>query len=454
MRDAAWRQMGFGPTMLAVAIATGLALRLGPILLADFPLRDGGLFVTMANDIRNAGFGLPEFSTYNAGDVPFAYPPLGLYVLALVPGDPISTERWLPLVWSLLAIPAAYLLARELIDERRAGLATLIFAAMPCTWAIEGGGVTRALAFALLLFSLWRIAILLKSPGIQNAVAAGILGGAAILTHPAVGPSGAATAALLFAFTPSRRGLAALAGAGVIALAIVAPWLALIVSRYGTGSVFAAAISHQQDDALRRLITFGPSWIGTTDFVLPLAILGGAIVAHRRQWLLAVWVVLMIVVPGAEGRYAALAWAMLAATGAMVVAGAVVSAGALRAVAAVGFAWLFVTSLGAGYRLFDAIPTSVRETMVEAGGRVPPTTRFAVVATGTGLEHAVLDWFPTLSGRVSVGTYMGLEWTTPERWNEALGMSYQINRGDIPPSANYVFTVEGSSATWEPVPPD
>src|SRR6185503_19542427 len=106
MTTGAWRGIRAGHALLAIAIVTGLLLRLGPILLSDFPLRDGGLFVTMANDIRHAGFGLPEFSTYNTGEVPFAYPPLGLYILAILPGDPITTERWLPLVWSLLAIPA------------------------------------------------------------------------------------------------------------------------------------------------------------------------------------------------------------------------------------------------------------------------------------------------------------------------------------------------------------
>src|SRR5207247_5248175 len=135
-----------------------------------------------------SGLTLPEFSTFNGGDIPFVYPPLGLYILALIPGDPISTERWLPLVWSMVAIPGAYLLARELSDARRAGLTALIFAAMPVTWAIEGGGVVRALGLALFLFALWRLAVLLRQPGMRNAVGAGMLFAAALLTHPVLGP--------------------------------------------------------------------------------------------------------------------------------------------------------------------------------------------------------------------------------------------------------------------------
>lgn len=450
MSDVAPRQVSVGPALLGLALVTGLALRLAPILLADFPLMDGGLFVTMAHDIRNAGFGLPDFSTYNTGDVPFAYPPLGLYILALIPGDPINTERWLPLVWSMVAIPGAYLLARELVDERRAGLTALIFAAMPVTWAIEGGGVTRALAFALLLWSLWRVAALLKAPRVRDAAVAGILGGAAILTHPAVGPAGLASAGLLFVFMPSRRGFAALVGAGLLAATIVAPWFAMTLIRYGPESVLAAASSHQTENALGRLLTFGPSWVGTLDFVLPLALLGVAMLAHRRLWLLPAWVLVMIVVPGGEGRYAAVAWAMLAATGAALVADAVASEAGLKVAAGIGFAWLFFAALGAGYQTFNAVPAGVRDAMVDAGREVSPSTRFAVVSDSGRLEHSVLDWFPTLSGRVSVGTFMGLEWTTAARWDQAVALSHRIQQGEIPASADYVFTTEGGSATWAP----
>jgi hypothetical protein len=448
MRRAAAAQIAPGTALLGLALVTGLVVRLAPILVADFPLMDGGLFVTMARDIRHAGFGLPEFSTYNAGNVPFAYPPLGLCILALVPGDPISTERWLPLVWSILAIPAAYLLARELVDELRAGLTALLFAAMPVAWAIEGGGVTRALAFALLLFALWRVAVLVRSPGFRNAAVAGLLGAMAVLAHPQVGPAGLASGALLLAATPSRRGVLATVVAGVVALAITSPWLALIVSRYGWESIGAAASSHPQDDALGRLLTFGPSGIGTMDFILPLGLLGTVVLLRRREWLFPAWVLAMLIVPGGEGRYAAVAWALLAATGAAVVAKAVTSEGALKLAAAIGFAWLFVVSLGAGYRLFPAIPPGVREAMAEVQREAPAQARFAVFANAGRLEHSVLDWFPTLARRVSIGTFMGLEWTTSERWSEVLELSHRIERGEIPPDADFVFTVDGSSARW------
>jgi hypothetical protein len=112
--------------------------------------------------------------------------------------------------------------------------------------------------------------------------------------------------------------------------------LAITLIRYGSESVITAAASHATESAIGRLLTFGPSWIGTLDFVLPLGLVGMAIVAHRREWLLPVWVSLMLVVPGGEGRYAAVAWAMLAATGAVLIGQRMAADGALKLAAGVG----------------------------------------------------------------------------------------------------------------------
>jgi 4-amino-4-deoxy-L-arabinose transferase-like glycosyltransferase len=404
----------------------------------------------MARDIRHANFGLPLFSTFNTGEVPFAYPPLGIYVLALVPGDPIVTERWLPLLWSMLAIPAFYRLAREITDEWRAGVATVIFAAAPVTWAIEGGGVTRALALVLLLLALWRAAVLLRAPGLRNAAVVGLLAGLAILTHPAVGPTGLVSGAVLFAFNPSRRGAAFLGVAATIGILAARPWLALIITRYGLDPILAGGSAHHTEETLGRLLTIGPSGIGTLDFMLPLALLGLALALHRRQWLLPVWLTLELAVPGGEGRYAAIVWAMLAATGAVAVAEAVRGTGALRVTAAVGFAWLLVASLLAGYRQFHAIPTGIRAAMVNAGHETAAGARFAIVTDDPSLEAMMLDWFPTLSGRVSVGTYQGLEWTSVARSDAAVELNDEIQRGLIPASADFVFRVSEGSASWQP----
>ncbi|HZW02660.1 MAG TPA: hypothetical protein VFF68_01935, partial [Anaerolineaceae bacterium] len=66
--------------LLFWAVAFGVLVRLLPVLSSPFPLNDGGLFYRMAADIAQAGFRLPEFTSYNHAGIPFAYPPLGLYL--------------------------------------------------------------------------------------------------------------------------------------------------------------------------------------------------------------------------------------------------------------------------------------------------------------------------------------------------------------------------------------
>ena len=60
--------------LVAATLVGGLVRGL-PVLRADFPLHDGGLLYTMAGDLRSNGFALPAFTTYNGGQLPFAYPP-------------------------------------------------------------------------------------------------------------------------------------------------------------------------------------------------------------------------------------------------------------------------------------------------------------------------------------------------------------------------------------------
>ena len=442
-------QIPVGPALLGAALVLGLVLRLAPILLADFPLGDGGLFAVMAQDLRRSGFALPEFTTYNGGGIPFAYPPLGLYLLALAPGDPISTERWLPLVWSMLAIPAAYLLARELSGSRRAGVASVIFAVMPITWAIEGGGVTRALAFALFLYALWRLTVLLRRPGLRNAVVAGVLFGAALLTHPVVGPPGLASAVLLCGFRASRRGIAWAAGSAITATLVIAPWLLTVVGRHGLAPLAVAAGAHASEQPIPRLLVYGPSWLGALDLVVALAILGLAISITRRDLFLPAWLLILILVPGGEGRYAALAWAMLAAAGVWVVLDALRSAGADKLFAGIGIALLFIASLLSGYQHFYPLGSAVRAAAVAAGGSVPPDTRFGVMSDAAGGDEALLDWFPALSRRISAGTYMGLEFASAKAWNHALQDNHMIQAGIVPADVDLLFVVRDGRATIE-----
>ena len=69
---------------LTAAVLVGVAVRAYHILHFNFPLNDGGLFYQMARDLQSANYRLPAETTYNGAHIPFGYPPLGIYLAAIL----------------------------------------------------------------------------------------------------------------------------------------------------------------------------------------------------------------------------------------------------------------------------------------------------------------------------------------------------------------------------------
>ena len=159
--DAAGIELSSRAYALAIAgaVALGFLVRAGFVLGSGFPLNDGGLFYQMVRDLQHAHYAIPDTTTYNGDSLPFVYPPLGLYLAAMlndVTGMGLATVfRVVPLVASTLTIGAFFLLARDMLKSRVAVIAAVfVFAVVPRSflWLIMGGGVTRSfgLLFALL----------------------------------------------------------------------------------------------------------------------------------------------------------------------------------------------------------------------------------------------------------------------------------------------------------------
>ena len=111
---------------LFATLALAFLVRFAPLSAAAFPLNDGGLFAAMIEDLRANSYVPPAFTSYNGGEIPFAYPPLGFYLAALLSELPgigtLRTLQVLPLVASTLTVAAVYPLARRLLHDERAAL--------------------------------------------------------------------------------------------------------------------------------------------------------------------------------------------------------------------------------------------------------------------------------------------------------------------------------------------
>ncbi len=105
-------------TILGLAILFGTFVRVLPAFLSGFPINDGGMFLIIMRDLRVNGFALPVYTTYNYLDIPYAYPPLGFYIGALLEWIGIPSLQiliWLPAIFTMLTIPLFYLLAKQLM---------------------------------------------------------------------------------------------------------------------------------------------------------------------------------------------------------------------------------------------------------------------------------------------------------------------------------------------------
>ncbi len=175
------------PIILPIIIA--LASRLFIVLSADFPLNDGGMFYTMAQEIKDSNFFLPLYTSYNHSQIPFAYPPLTFYLVAfftkILPISTLDLFRFFPLTISLLTIPVVYLIAKELFDKRMAILTAFVFALLPRSfiWIIMGGGVARSAGVLFCLTTILFGAKLYKSSKFKDFISACLFATATLLSH-------------------------------------------------------------------------------------------------------------------------------------------------------------------------------------------------------------------------------------------------------------------------------
>lgn len=433
--------------VLAVVAVMGAAVlvRVLPAL-SGFPLNDGGLFAVMAGELRDNGFWLPTTVSYNSADIPFAYPPLGFVLTGLVSLAPglslLDAMVIVPVGASILTVWAFHRFALRVVDERTALVATLLFALMPRTfhWQIMGGGITRSPGMLLAIVSLSFSHDALVSGRRDRRVAAAVLIGLTVMTHPQMGLF-AGWAALLFALVAAgddrRRRLTDLVVIGLGALAVCIPWLvALVVNGNLEAFVAAGGSSQWGIGAVARVLVRSPTNSALMDPVPILAIIGLLACLRERRDLLVWWMAVIVVTdPRVSQTMVQLPLALFAAIAVTEVIGPRLapSKDSQRDVRRGALTTLAVYALVIG--MFGGIvtpsvvraPTQTlregeREAMAWVAANVDGDARFAVLSdTGVSwAEDAVVEWFPALTGRVALNTPQGAEWLPGGAFGEAL----------------------------------
>ena len=451
----------------ALALLMGFVVRAIHIVSADFPLNDGGLFYVMVEELQRSHYRLPDFTSYNSLGIPFAYPPLGLYVAGFLNEitslSLIDLFRLLPLVVTTLTIVAFAMLARSLLASDAVAVAAVVaFALVPRSfiWLLMGGGVTRSFGFLFAILALHQLHAFYTTGRWRCVLTAMVWTALTALSH--IGTiSFLMFSGVVFLMFFGRRTQALLGslaiGAG--ALVLISPWWLTVVKAHGVGPFLAAGASgssiFSNYDALRGVLALvahlgigTPSGAATGETLFPilgtLALFGTLSAVVSRELFLPVWWTAIILVDARAGMtYATLPLAMLAGLGIVRVLLPLLNLaaidgrsstsplvprqrfspktslwssfgifGLLLAYCTVSAA-ITIPGLNVQTRALVSLPKESRAAMEWVKVSTPPSSVFLVLPEnlwGPWETDKTSEWFPTLTGRTNLATVQGSEW--------------------------------------------
>jgi len=222
----------------------------------QFPMGYSGLYSLMTEKLFANHFIPPHtIDFYGPGGIPFSYPPLGLYINAILTklfgiNQFLYLRFFAPFI-SILSLLACYLLFRRITKNRIiAVLAVLLFLATPdyLDLHVKSDGMVRGLA---LLFAICAIYINYagrdsKTFSYKHVFLAGLFLGLSFLTHLTYGVF-CLFSVLLLTLTRSKKisvRLLEAASIAAIALLVSAPWWLFVIRNFGLAPFLSAMNSH------------------------------------------------------------------------------------------------------------------------------------------------------------------------------------------------------------------
>ena len=436
--------------ILMLAVLIGAFMRFNPTLLAGFAINDGGMFAVMVDDLKANRYVLPAFTTYNHLNIPFAYPPMGFY-LGRIAADLFGLSapealRWVPAFFASLSIPAFYLLALRLLKNKYyAALSTFFFALMPraLSWFVMGGGLTRSPGQFFMLLTLAVVIRLYEENRRTDIFWAGLFGGLAVMSHPEAAVHTAVSAIFLWIMlSRSRTAFVHSLFVAALVLLVSAPWWVAVIQYHGMEPLLNAAQTGKNLLAVFHLLFFVFTDEPYATVIAVLGLIGIAYRLIRRDYLLPLWLAIPFLVEGRSAAGpAAIPLAMLAAIGLVdVVLTATrpkVGDEALRSdqlssvernILIYIILYLIFSTSQFGLQLSNAtLYAPDRDAMQWVHKNTPADSRFLVL-TGTSSVSCdtVLEWFPALTGRQSIYTVQGNEWTKGAEFNDYVRSTYAV----------------------------
>ncbi|KTG09067.1 hypothetical protein AUR64_14800 [Haloprofundus marisrubri] len=440
----------FRPSAVAGLFSRADARYLSPVLLAGvavytlylvvnaYPGYGAGLYNLMGEQIAANGYLPPERIPYYTVDgVPFAYPPLMFYAIALIRDltgvGPFTLARFFPGLVTIAYLVPTYLLARDLLASRPAASAVgLLVALNPkvLQWHITAGGLVRAPAFLFAvsgIYAGYRLYTAVETTGYDGrwlAISA-LCFGLTLLTHPTYTLFFVGSFVILW--LTLDRSLAGFLRGGVVAaggFVLATPWLLWNISTHGLSVFTAASGTHGG---------IGGGFAVTPWLAVPL-LLAVALFLVRRPFL-GVWTVAAALL-FQQARFVAFVGtfavvALLLPPVRTAVAERVPRPNR-RTLAAVAISITLVGGLGVvGYSMTVAEP-SIAPAFVDdddvaamewVGEETSEDATFVVVGDAA-------EWFPDVSKRtITVGLW-GVEWEGSQTYSEQVRLYRSVSHCD------------------------
>lgn len=431
-------------TTLAI-LAIGIFLRFYHLFVFDFlhaPYRLGGLFVAFAEEIAANRFHLPvTIPFYSAGGIPFAYPPLGFYVeailLQLFPSGRFAVANFLPPVVSALALVGVFLILRWYFQGREApvlaGTFTYSFLPPAFTNQIEAAGLAESFGSLALVFFFYAILRYRVQPGWKNATWIGLTLALAVLSSPGSAIGAAFLAGLLGLETLlknrfSLQAVGQMTLAAAAGLLVSAPYWLTVMLHHGRG-IFILPVFGQYNGGekqgflallFQRLMNFTVAQDGSIFFWNMVIFLGLLWLGLRGKFALPVAFLALFSIPRENSWLIALPSAFLFAYGfTEVILPLLRSAQGLwrRRLVVLLIIFLGGWMISRSFMVSNALLADQQWKMSaeqvrlveQAGEMLPADARVLVLG-----NDALLEWAPYLLQREVINTKFGLEWQPAE----------------------------------------
>ena len=422
--------------MALIGVLAIISISLVPIFYNVFkypyPIGYAGMYAQMAEQIARDNFKLPmEIEFYGSGGVPAAFPPLGMYLLALnlKMGGPFWLYvRFLPAILSSLALLGLFLITRQMTTSRITGLIAILLASSSPylyashTWA---AGIVRGLAYMLGLFFFYYFIRITHHFSKKEIFMAGILLSLTVMTHLSYAFFFILWSVIWVLVNPHKETWLRAIWIGFTGALLSLPWALTIVNRYGW-QVFSNALGSHGTLSISQLSGSFSALIDLTAISLSeiikqpvLAIAGLIGVVYcigQKRWFLLLAFIFTSLFTFESRRF-------------IIVLGCIFSGIALESTAK----WL-IKSVPHNQRLFSSVAACVAgvviigviyinefQTILEQMPSLSPalieTSEYIKTNTLQGSFYLVLadhneaEWFPFLTKRNQLFAFWGSEWS-------------------------------------------